>query len=78
MANLDVAMALAQWLQENGCTVTMFAKEDHVEVLYTLKEDIKPQPAIIVREGKVNIPRGSQVVVVKLLLKFITRGKDEA
>lgn len=72
--NLALANGVASWLQNNGCTVTIFTRRDKVEVSYTLQDDIKPQPCIIVRQGRISIPAGSQQAVVMAFLRFMTRG----
>lgn len=63
MAGLKDAMLAAnfvRWLEGKGCTVTPILKEDGWRIHYTLSVDTKPQPAVIIRDGSVIFPKGSQ------------------
>lgn len=72
MKDYQLALRMAHWLFEMGCAaITIVVKPDQVEINYTLKLDMKPQPAIIVRDGKLTFPAGSQEDVV---LTFLLSG----
>lgn len=63
MAGLKDAMLATNfvlWLESRGCgAVTPVLKEDGWYIHYTLKNDIKPQPAVRIVNGSVIFPKGS-------------------
>lgn len=65
--NADLAHRVATWLQRNGCVTTVIVKGEVYEVHYTLKLDVKPQPAIRC-DGSIIFPQGSQEDVVLAFL----------
>lgn len=66
--DFSLAMSVAAWLASNRCTVSVMTFADRMEVNYTLRDDVKPQPAIKVKDGKITIPAGSQETVVAAFL----------
>ncbi len=64
----DLALIVASWLREKGCTVSVLAHPLGWDVHYTLKEDVLPQPAVQVHNGRVIFPKGSQEDVVLAFL----------
>jgi len=67
-SDFSLAMSVAAWLASNKCTVSVMRFKDRMEVNYTLRDDIKPQPAIKVKDGRISIPAGSQQAVVAAFL----------
>lgn len=70
----DVILAtrVVSWLAANGCgAIAISLANGFVEVHYTLKLDIKPQPPIKVQDGGINFPRGSQEAVVQAFFSFL-------
>lgn len=68
----SLAAAMAHWLEQNGCTVTMVrsSKTGDFEVHYTLKKDLMPQPPVrITRQPSVVFPTGSQEAVIQAWLR---------
>jgi len=70
---IDKGMAalIGRWMSANGATVSYVEHEDHVEIVYTLKLDLKPQPPITVKDGGLKIPAGSQGAVVNAILAVV-------
>lgn len=68
MAGLKDAVLAAnfvRWLESKGCyPVTPVLKEDGWYIHYTLKNDMKPQPAVRIINGSVMFPEGSQEDVI--------------
>jgi hypothetical protein len=64
-ANKYLASGVYGWLLNKGCAVTLYARAGgSYEVYYTLPKDVLPQPAIIIENGKVRFPAGSQEAVL--------------
>lgn len=74
----DVILAgrVAAWLITHGVktTTTTQDKEGTWLVHYTLRDDIKPQPPVRIKDGGISFPKGSQQAVVDLFLRSILEG----
>lgn len=65
LSDQNLALRVAGWLTNKGCqAVSVVQGIDGWFVYYTLKLDMKPQPAVRVRNGAVSFPAGSQEDVV--------------
>lgn len=77
-SQIMLAMAVYKWLEDNGCTVQLQKNGSEYLLHYTLRDDIKPQPAIVVtNKPSIKIPTGSQEAVVQSMLSWITRGTSD-
>lgn len=65
-----LAAAVAEWLRKGGCIVSSVETPDGFDVHYTLKNDMKPQPAVQIRDKSVIFPQGSQEEVLMAFLDW--------
>lgn len=70
LSDLLLALKVADWLDSHKCTTSISSKDGIVFIHYTLQKDMKPQPALRVKEGKITIPEGTETAVVAAFLGF--------
>lgn len=72
LAQQALALRVVHFLEVSGCTVQVTKVDVEIHVHYTLKNDIKPQPAIRVTDKpSLIIPKGSQDAVVFAFLQWL-------
>lgn len=72
---IEVAGRLAIWLEAKGArAVCTTMHQDRIEVHYTLRDDIKPQPAIRIESDKIVIPKGTDEGANAAILEAIILG----
>lgn len=68
----DLSLNVITFLEKGGCTTTMTVVDAEIHIHYTLKNDMKPQPALrITDRPSIIIPKGSQHGVVLSLLNWM-------
>jgi hypothetical protein len=77
--DLYLASQIAIWLEAKGCTVQMVERRNaamgiEYHVMYTLASDTKPQPAVLVSNGKIVFPTGTPI---DILFAFLGEAGDE-
>lgn len=60
-----LTLIIINYLEQCGCTTSLLKQDREFHIHYTLKLDVKPQPAIrITDKPSVIVPKGSQAEVV--------------
>lgn len=65
----DAALAanVVRWLEKRGCVVSATVNHGDpmaINIHYTLKNDMKPQPAVRIKDGAVIFPEGSNEDII--------------
>lgn len=67
-----LTLIIINYLEQHGCVTTLLKQDTEFHVHYTLKLDVKPQPAIRVTDKpSVIIPKGSQESVLNALFRIL-------
>lgn len=69
-----LAAQIEAWLTAQGCTTSLSLCGDRLEVYYTLAEDFKPQPPILIKDEGISIPAGSQQAMLDAILTWLMGG----
>jgi hypothetical protein len=74
LEDMILACNVADWLDSKQCQTSISSSDDgKALVLYTLRDDIKPQPPLEVKDGRVVIPKGTETAVVAAFLEFFSK-----
>lgn len=68
----QLALYTYNWLERRGCVCSLMKYQSEFHLHYTLAEDIKPQPALIIRDKSVIFPKGSQEDVLNAFYRGTT------